>query len=184
MRGLLVCLLLWGCASPDPRYFSLEREPGPVWHGPARTVLVRGVSVPRYLERDEIVRGSQAGRVRVSGNDWWSEPLRNMLQRVMAADLSQRLPDAEVLGTEALGGEGATVMLAIDRFEPDGHGALNLDGHLAIEVGGRDRLLRRVSLQVHLPNADIGDQVKAMSLALAQVADLAASALARGAPPR
>lgn len=182
MRILFVCLLLWGCASPDPRYFSLEREPGPIWQSPARTVVVRSVSVPRYLERDEIVRSSDGGRVRVSSNNWWSEPLRNMLQRVLAADLSQRLPDVEVLGTETLGGQGASVLLAIERFEPDGTGALNLDGHLAIQSGGRDRMLQRISFRLALPGTGIGDQVRTMSFGLGQIADTAAAALARSTP--
>ena len=176
-----LCLLVVGCSSPDPRYYSLETKPGWPFHSPARTVIVRGVSVARYLERNEIVRSLQDGRIRVSDDDWWGEPLRNMLQRVLAADLAQRLPDTQVLGTEALGGEGATVLLAVERFEPGSDGAVVLDGHLAIQVGGRDQLMRRIAISVAVPASGMSGQISAMSQALGQVADIAATALAQGA---
>ena len=172
-------LLLLGCASSDPRYFSLEIWPGQVVGGPRRSVVVRSTEVSRYLQRDEIVRRSQDGRVTVDDRDWWSETLRTMLQRVLAADLAQRLPDAEVLGTEALGGEGATITLSVERFEPRSDGVLALAAHLAIQVAGHDRLLRRIAIEVMLPGRTTDDQVRAMSQAIGQVADVAASALAR-----
>lgn len=174
-------LLLLGCSSPNPRYYSLETQSGRPVHSPARTITVRGVPVARYLERNEIVRSLQGGRIRVSDDDWWGEPLRNMLQRVLAADLAQRLPDAQVLGTQALGGEGATVLLAVERFEPGSDGAVILDGHLAIQVGGRDQLLRRIAITVTVPGSGMSGQISAMSQALGQVADIAAVALAKDA---
>lgn len=176
-------LLVFGCSSPDPRYYSLETQPGQPLHSPARTVIVRSVPVARYLERNEIVRSLQDGRIRVSDDDWWGEPLRNMLQRVLAADLAQRLPDAQVLGTESIGGEGATVLLAVERFEPGRDGAVVLQGHLAIQVGGRDQLLRRIAIAVAEPGSGMSGQISAMSRALGQVADIAAAALAQDTAP-
>lgn len=179
LAALLAGLLLAGCASPTPRYHALVAVPGPVRAAPPRVVMVRRIAVPRYLERDEIVTSSADGRVRVAENDWWSERLGSIVQRVLAADLAQRLPAEQVLGTESLGGEDVTVELAVERFEPVGDGTVALDGFLALGPSGRGRILRRVAERVTLSGTGIDAQVAAMSQALAIAADTAAVELAR-----
>ncbi len=75
----------------------MEPRPGLVQAGARRVVVVRGVGLPRYLEQQEVVRAAGQGRLRVAENDWWSEPLGEMLQRVLVANLAQRLPGTYVL---------------------------------------------------------------------------------------
>lgn len=175
--GLLCLIALAGCTSSDPRLFALEPQPGQVWAGSAGVVVVRRVPVPPYLDRDEIVQYTGKGRVHNAANDWWSERLGTMVQRVLAAELVQRLPGTTVLGTEALGGERATVALAVSRFEPAEGGAVALDGTLAIEVAGRPRVLLPVAVRVRLDATRTDAQVLAMSSALAEVADRVATVL-------
>ena len=200
---LLPILLLGGCASPSPNLYSLEPRPGAVHPGPVLTspvlasgptrlhaavrqvVVVRGVGVPRYLEREEIVRGAGGTRLRVAGNDWWGEPLRVMLRRVLVADLAQRLPGADVLADEGpiAAHPDAEVEVDVQRFDRDAEGGdpggpVLLEGYAAVTGPGRPRTLDRLRLQAPVAADTTKAQVDAMSTALGQVADIIAGRLA------
>ena len=196
-------LLLEGCASPSPDLYSLEPRPSTVHQGPLlagvhpampggtqaggrRVIVVRGVSVPRYLEREEIVRSAGGTRLRVAGNDWWGEPLRVMLRRVLVADLAQRLPGADVLADEGpiAAHPDAEVEVDVQRFDRDASGGdvggpVLLDGYAAITGPGRLRTLDRLRLQAPVAAGTTAAQVDAMSAALGQVADIIAGRLSR-----
>ncbi len=200
----LLVLLLAGCASPSPNLYSLEPRPGTVHPGsvlarpvlsggPTRlqaetrpVVVVRGVGVPRYLEREEIVRATGGTRLRVAGNDWWGEPLRVMLRRVLVADLAQRLPGADVLADEGpiAAHPDAEVEMDVQRFDRDAEGGdpggpVLLEGYAAVTGPGRPRTLDRLRLQAPVAADTTKAQVDAMSTALGQVADIIAGRLAR-----
>ena len=203
----LSVLLLGGCASSSPNLYSLEPRPGAVHPGPVlaspvlaggptrlpaavrQVVVVRGVSVPRYLEREEIVRAAGGSRLRVAGNDWWGEPLRVMLRRVLVADLAQRLPGADVLADEGpiAAHPDAEVEVDVQRFDQDAGGRdggdpggpVLLDGYAAVTGPGRPRTLDRLRLQAPVAADTTKAQVDAMSTALGQVADIIAGRLAR-----
>jgi len=210
LASLMVPLLAWapvllvaGCASPSPDFYSLEPRPGAVHTGPVlangrtdvrrglqaggrRVVVVRGVGLPRYLEREEIVHSAGGTRLRVAGNDWWGEPLRVMLRRVLVADLAQRLPGADVLADEGpiATHPDAEVEVDVQRFDRDAggrdpDGPVLLDGYAAVTAGpGRPRTLDRLRLGVPVAASTTKAQVDAMSAALGQVADIIAGRLA------
>ena len=207
---LVPALLLGGCASPSPNLYSLEPRPGAVHPGPVlarpvlaggptrlqaamrQVVVVRGVGVPRYLEREEIVRGAGGTRLRVAGNDWWGEPLRVMLRRVLVADLAQRLPGADVLADEGpiAAHPDAEVEVDVQQFDSkasgrdagDPGGPMLLDGYAAVipaGIGpGWPRTLDQLHLNVPVAAGTTKAQVDAMSTALGQVADAVAGRLA------
>lgn len=207
MLGLLATLLLEGCASSSPDLYSLELRPGAVHAGPVlagpvlasarrarqtggqtgarRVVVVRSVGLPRYLEREEIVRAASGTRLRVAGNDWWGEPLRAMLRRVLVADLAQRLPGADVLADEGPIAAHADVEVEVDvqRFDRDAGaddpgGLILLDGYAAATGPGRPYTLDRLRLSVPVAAGTTKAQVDAMSAAWGQVADTVAGRLA------
>ena len=203
LLALLPVLLLGGCASPSPNLYSLEPRPGAVHPDPVlaggpvrlqaamrRVVVVRGVGVPRYLEREEIVRAAGGTRLRVAGNDWWGEPLRVMLRRVLVADLAQRLPGADILADEGpiAAHPDAEVEVDIQRFDRDAGGRdaeggdpggpVLLDGYVAVTGPGRPRTLDRLRLQALVAADTTKAQVDAMSTALGQAADIIAGRLA------
>lgn len=225
LAPLMASLLAWapallvaGCASPSPDLYSLEPRPGAVRTGPVlasarearqtgtqtgarRVIVVRGVGLPRYLEREEIVRSAGGTRLHVAGNDWWGEPLRAMLRRVLVADLAQRLPGADVLADEGpiAAHPDAEVEVDVQRFDrdpggrdpggrdaggrdPDGRdpdGPVLLDGYAAVTAGpGRPRTLDRLRLGVPVAASTTKAQVDAMSAALGQVAGIIAGRLA------
>ncbi len=173
---LLPAFVLKGCASSNPNLYSLDLRPGPVREGVRRMVVVRGVGLPRYLDREEIVRAAGGVRLRVAQNDWWGEPLRVMLRRVLAADLAQRLPSADVLGE---GGPiaarpDAEVEVDVQRFDRSPGGSVVFEGYASITGPGRPRALDRLHVEVPVRADTTEAQVDAMSTALGQVADVIA----------
>ena len=176
---LLPVLLLGGCASPNPNLYSLALRPGPVRESVRRMIVVRGVGLPRYLDREEVVRAAGGVRLRVAQNDWWGEPLRVMLRRVLAADLAQRLPNADVLGDEGpiAARPDAEVEVDVQRFDRSPGGPVVFEGYAAITGPGRPRALDRLHLEVPVGADTTEAQVDAMSTALGQVADAIARRL-------
>lgn len=177
---VLVLVLLGGCASPSPDLYSLDVQPGPVRVNKRQVVVVRGVSVPRYLEREQVVRAAGGTRVRVSENDWWGEPLRVMLRRVLAADLAQRLPGADVLGDDGsiAAHPDAEVTVDLQRFDGSLGGPVTFEGYAATTGPGRTRTMDRLHVEVPVAADTTKAQVDAMSTALGQVANVIALQLA------
>ena len=100
----IALLALSGCASPDTTFFTLSVAPGtPVAALPLaapRTVELRTPGIPGYLDRTDIVLRDVDYRLQVGRFESWAEPLAGMTGRVLAEDLSQRLPAMSVF-TEA-----------------------------------------------------------------------------------
>ncbi len=177
---LLPAVLLDGCASSSPNLYSLEPRPGPARTGRHQLVVVRGVGLPRYLDREEIVRVAGGARLRVAENDWWGEPLRAMLRRVLVADLAQRLPGADVLADEdtVATHPNAEVELDVQRFDRGPDGPVVFEGYVAVTGLGRRRNLERLHVETPVSTDTTKAQVDAMSTALGQVADAVALRLA------
>jgi uncharacterized protein len=181
-----------GCASPNPTLYTLAPIPGPALGAPHRIILVREVSLARYLQRPGIVRSSADYRLDVSANDWWGEPFSAMLGRVLVADLATRLPTSTVLAeTVAITVDAdISVEASIQRFDEDETGTVVLDA--AYVLAGRRSTSTPRTFSIAMPatapgsatgNAAVAAQVAAMSTALARFSDAIAAGIAtfRGA---
>ena len=178
---IAMVLLTVGCSGPDPVLYTLEAVPGAGRLGAPSVVVVRSVAIPRYLERREIVRIAGQDRVSVADNDWWSEPLPAMLRRVMARDIGQRLPAAEVLAGDGVISlrPDAEIEISIEQFDRAANGRISLEGFVAIENGARSRSLDRIHVELPAGGPSTADQVKVMSLAWSEAADVIARRLSR-----
>lgn len=185
MRRLLLLLALVpaACASPDPRYFALVPAPGtPAPGGPA-TIEIRRAGLAGYLDRADIVRQQRGTEVRISNRDRWVEPLGDMTTRILAEDLTQRLPGSTVFAEAGsiAADTDATVETDIQRLDAREDGTTVLYAQVAVSRGrsNGDRLpvLTR-SVRLTMP-ARIGTapMVNAMSVLLGQLADVVASML-------
>src|SRR5215468_9054622 len=76
------------CSSPDPRYYSIVIRSGPALPAGPKIVRVKDIGLASYLDRREIVRSSEGYRLDIMSNDWWGEPLGDMLGRVLVMELS------------------------------------------------------------------------------------------------
>jgi len=96
---LMLVGALAACSSPNPVLYTVAPVQGRVQAGGPRVIALQQLSMPRYLERSEIVRSSENYRLDVMSNDWWGEPLGAMLSRVLIEELSQRLPQSTVFSS-------------------------------------------------------------------------------------
>jgi uncharacterized lipoprotein YmbA len=153
--------------------------------GWARTVEVRRVGLAGYLDRPDVVRGVGGYRVQVAADERWSEPLGDMIGRVLVENLRGRLSGARVFnegGAVAMPAD-AVVEVDIDRFEKRPDGTVVLSAELAIARVGSDAPPETVHLVLETRPAGTSTAAlaAAMSELLARVADRSAAMLS--APP-
>jgi uncharacterized protein len=91
-----------GCASQPLRFYVLSALPGAVSVTPAMAagegpaVGVGPVTLPRYLDRPHIVTSISPHELRVAEFDRWAESLDANFARVLAENLSWRVPTSRV----------------------------------------------------------------------------------------
>jgi uncharacterized lipoprotein YmbA len=92
---------LGGCARSVPiNYYILHSMPGPApltRTAPAQSMVVGvgPVTIPPFLDRPQIVTKPTPDTLDFAEFDRWAEPLDKNLARVVADDLSKRLPNAQ-----------------------------------------------------------------------------------------
>lgn len=168
-------MALWGCASPDPAIYTLRATAGqPVGGGPVAIKLTRP-GVAGYLDRPEIVRDSSVNRLQLNSGERWGEPVGDMVARVLALDLAQRLPGSSVFteaGTISVD-PSATVELDVQRFDLDTGGLVVLMAQVAVQQGRSHdpSSTRSIRLTAQPLGPGTPQLVAAMSDALGMLAD-------------
>jgi uncharacterized lipoprotein YmbA len=177
----LLMLMLAGlplaCSSPSPNQYVLEARPGTIRRGAPKSIVVRPVSLARYLERPQIVWSVTGYRVKELHNDWWGEPLDAMILRILVEELSERLPGSTVVADSGAITPKADVAVEVNlqRMDLDGAGALDLSAQIAVDA--HSVRSTGVALSVK-PQADTTPAlVAAMSMAVGQLADAIAQLL-------
>jgi len=168
------------CSSPDPKLYTIAPLPGSQLSGGPKVVALHGVGTPRYLQRNQIVQSSEDYRVALRGRDWWGEPLDAMLTRVLAEDLTLRLPQSTVYTSAGAvtGSPEATVEIELSRLDLDRDGNLLLIGQGSISFKNQPTPdTRNFRISQPLPSPGVEGQIAATSTALAQVADRIAGML-------
>ncbi len=179
---LLLPLLLAACgSSPPTRYFTLDPT-GSATSGVAPTagaVTVGQITLPAMLDRISFVTREGANRIAVSDQDRWAAPLDGMIRRVLATDLSHRLPTGAVVAPGDPAPPGArSVTVTIRTFLGDASGHVILDADWAVSKGhGRAAMVHREAITREAGSGDAGAIAAAMSQALGVLADRIAAAL-------
>jgi len=179
---LAALLLLAACTgSPAPNLFTLQAQPGIVSSSRSLAVELRRVGLAGYLDRPEIVRGTEQYRLKLSETDRWGEPLGRMIDRVLTEDLVRRLPNGTVFAESgAISARPDTVLeVDIQRLDADPDGSMVLLAQIAIRPEGRPANARVVRLAVPISGLTAAGHVAAMSAAIAQLADAVVADLAR-----
>ena len=177
----LLTVLPTACSSPNPTLYTLAVVPGYTHTGAPRRIEVRAISIPRYLDRSEIVRSIEGFRLDVLGNDWWAESLDSMIGRVLVQELLQRLPGSVVFPENGAisSAPDASVEVNVQRFDADHSGAVVLMAVIAVLRQRETVSSRPVRLRVMPTTPDTAGFVAAMSAATGQLADVIAGMLAR-----
>ena len=176
-RRAALAVLLAGtaaCSSPPPKVYTLTTVPGVAIGGRPETASVALVDIPKYLDRPQIVRRSGTVELGLDEFERWGEPLDDMVQRVLADDLTARLPAGSVVTTSRTlsGDEAVTIELALGRFDPDADGTVVLEAQwrLRRKSGGRART-ETARITRRPADDSIAAEVRTMSDALGELAD-------------
>jgi uncharacterized lipoprotein YmbA len=136
-RAALVALVALpvACSSPNPTLYVLAPVSGTPRKGAPRTVALRAIAIPHYLERSQIVRSSEGYRMEVLSNEWWGDPLDTMISRILVQELNQRLPGSAVYADNGAISTrpDATVEINLQRLDLDSQGELLLSAQVAVD---------------------------------------------------
>lgn len=179
-RSLLLLLGMAGCASADTAFYTLRPVPGtpvpaPSVAGGSGAVKLARPGIAGYLDRPEIVRDRASNRLALRSDERWGEPLGDMIGRVLAEDLTQRLAGMTVF-TEAgaISVDAAvTIELDVQRFDLDASGVVVMLTQVAVR-SGRDRshaATRSIRLTTTPTGPTTAELVTAMSVLVGQLAD-------------
>ncbi len=96
---VLVIAMLAGCASPEPRYYTLAQKPvmaataAPATNQGKEPVFIEipPVHVPDRLNRTNLLLNEGEGRIKVMGQDRWSAPFPDELRDALSLQLQASL---------------------------------------------------------------------------------------------
>lgn len=90
------CTLTW--KSPPPKFYILPGTPAVTRAFVIQeTVGLAPISLPRYLDRPQIVTVEEGGRVHLAEFHRWAEPLTAGFSRALAEGLTARLPGKAIV---------------------------------------------------------------------------------------
>jgi uncharacterized lipoprotein YmbA len=181
--ALLLMVALAGCTSPEPTYYTLTPVPGAARGGAPRVVELRRIGLAGYLDRADVVYGRQGVQLQIANNQRWAEPLGDLIGRVLAENLTERLPGTTVYSAAGSisADPDATVEVDIQRFDAGANGRVDLLAQVAVERRGSHRAeaARTVRLSQPVSGSSTPALVTAMSAALGQLGDAIAGMLRR-----
>ena len=181
---LAVPAVLAGCSSPEPAYYTLAPRPGAPQAGGPRLVELRRIGLAGYLDRPEIVRNASDYRLRITTGERWGEPFGDLVARVLAENLTQRLAGSTVFTSAGAisASADATVELDVQRMDADAAGQVVLLAQVAVTRGSSRGAAQAQPVRVAVTptSAATTDYVAALSTALGQLADRVAGLLRAG----
>jgi uncharacterized protein len=178
MMPLLV-LAVASCASPNPTLYTLQTTEGASRVGGPKLLLLRQVSLARYLERSQIVRSAAGYELKVQSNDWWGEPLGPMIGGVLQQDLTQRLPGTQVFNDAGAIAPDANWQVEVNLLQMDVNqaGTLVLRAQIAVSAKEGEPRTENERFEQAVAGPTVAAQVAASSQALGKLSDAIAALL-------
>lgn len=153
--ALLVGLTAAGCGllraplTQPTRFYVLDStvDAGDIPPGRRLVIGIGPISVPPYVERPEMVTRVAPNQLAFDEFHRWSEPLKDNVVRVFAADLDRLIGFERVVPYPWYRNTPLdyTVSVALLRFEPQGDGTVVLDARWGIGDGHGQVLANRES---------------------------------------
>jgi len=188
---LWLVLLLSACAgAPATRFYALAPVSAPASAtNPATklqappTVVVREVSLPRYLDRPQIVTRADGHRLRFAEFAHWGGDLREEVTRALAANLAQHLAGSAVLPAPTFSSARPDLTLDVEvlRFEAMDDGKVHLAARWRSSGASAQGPVRELALSRPRPGGAVDAAlVGTMSELLGDLAAAIAPTLATG----
>jgi len=196
VRG--AALLLVGCCAcslggKQPRYDYYVLTPGnaparpaarPAAGAPPATVGVSQVTIPGYLDREQIVTRAEDHRLIYSPRDRWAEPLDRAFERTLRQDLAAALAADGITVPPAAGAPTYDVQVDVLRFERRGTGQIELWARWTLRTDAGLVHAGETRLQVAVADAGNAAAAASLSRAIARLAqDIAARVRVAAAEP-
>ena len=167
---LLVLLLVPGCGllkRPKTQFWSLDTMPGTPRTVGGTPIGIDGIELPPAIDRRGItVRGAD-NKIDERGTHQWASPLEEMVTHTLSFDLASRLTEGMVvLPGQAKPAAMRSLYVTFEDLQPGPENVFVLDARWVLDdMTGHDRIT------INMASLDNAEIVKAMSEALAQLAD-------------
>lgn len=182
---LAIGVALCACgSSPNTTYYALAATSGTVRQVSLGTIEVRRPGIAGYLDRTEILAQWDGQRLQLTQGAGWAEPITAMIGRVLAENLSNRLPGTIAFhASSELSLQANTVVeLVIRKFDLASDGQVHLNALWSIRGAGQTTT-HTAALRTQPSTTETAPTVAAMSTLLGQLADqITATLLERTAP--
>ena len=190
LAGLLVALsLACGCSLTSPRpdltkYYVLTAVNSPaappiMSHPPV--IGLGPVTLPGYLDHNEIVTRAGPNQLDLSNDDRWAEPVDQNFKNVLARDLGQLIGTDQIVQFPWYGGAKLDykVELNVSRFDADESGVATLNAKWIIREARGDRVLlaRETALTQPAGSTSTGAEVGALSQSVGGLSQAIADAI-------
>ena len=187
--SLLVCLILAGCISlepkPDPsRFFALTSLPRTARKAQdaasAITLGIGPIKFPGYLDRQQLVTRASQNRFAVAENDRWAEPLEENFSRVLSQNLSILLQSDRMVAYPWERNQRPTYQVQVEvlRFEPNAEQLVELWARWSILDNSRKTInVKNSYLSLQARDRSTEASVAAMSEVLANFSQEIAAAI-------
>jgi uncharacterized protein len=175
---LALLILAAGCAgSPSVRIYVLGDPPNsvPATSTQSSRPIMRllPVSVPDYLDTQDILLRSGRNEVKASPTGRWAERLSVGLTHALAAALASRLPAADIVANRPIVPPAQQILVDVETFEISPDGQCQLTGRWTISSGDGLRVLRsgRGTFVEHAADPSDAAIASAMTRAIDHLAD-------------
>jgi uncharacterized lipoprotein YmbA len=137
-------------------------------------IIIAQVTLPKYLDRPEIVRYGSTYELRLSEFERWGEEMNEMVTRTLLENLALRLPRAQIFAAHGLAASpvDATVDIDFGRFDAGADGVVVLAARWIVRREPRSADFETARLTAQSASPATVDLVAAMSDALGQFADI------------
>lgn len=188
--GCSVLIVLCGCAaSPPEHFYTLQPTPTSardrVDPASAQRIAVNAVAIPQLVDRSEMVFQGDNGEVTISEQALWAEPLRIMIGRVVAANLSARIDQSIVAAypEQVLGDATVEVNIVVEQWQVWRSGQIKVSAlwevSRAAPGGGAKAKVKEGRTVVETPGGlpGVAGALRAQDDALGQLSDAIAASI-------
>lgn len=185
-RVALLLVLLAGCAAgpppTTPRQLLLSFDgpmvPAAASSGPRKSLVVRAVNLPEWLDRRALLQRASDTELREYPDAVWAERPGKAITRYLAQSLAAQRGDYEVQAFSVIGAPAAVLTVSLEHCEADTAKQLRLRGSWVLNVEGKASISGRLDADVPLASDSAEASVTATRTAL----DGALAVLARQLP--